>query len=212
MTEQLASLEMGKITARGALLVAVLVAAGCSGVRSKPECPVPDGPACLSTIEAYERTHGDSPALGDLEPYEGRNTSRRAPAAAAPSQRHAAVPAVPNAAGGTLLLTSYAGTPESAYPVSMTAAEVAADESAYRRPATVMRVWINAWEDEEGTLHLPQKVFSEVEPRKWTVGDKAPVSATNFRLLESANHSAKDSQAVAPKQGVERDARGNSKS
>ena len=37
-------------------------------------------------------------------------------------------------------------------------------------PARVMRVWVNAYEDESGNLVYPSRVFSEVTPRKWDVG------------------------------------------
>lgn len=37
-------------------------------------------------------------------------------------------------------------------------------------PAQVMRVWVNAYEDENGNLVYPSRVFSEVTPRKMECG------------------------------------------
>lgn len=183
------------------LAIALAATSACTGVRSKPECPVPDGPRCLSTIEAYERTHGDTPDLDGLRDYERQEAVDRD--VRGDMQRRAVMPAAPVAQDGTLVLTSMTNNAayprESAYPASMTPPDVVASESAYRVPATVMRVWINAWEDEEGGLHLPQKVFREVEPRRWSVGEKAPSSGMAYRLLESPTGPAKESQAAAPK-------------
>lgn len=170
--------------------------AGCTGVRTKPECPVKEGPRCLSMIEAYERTHGDTPNLDGLQDYRGREAVRsREPHDE--GSRRATMPSAPMQRDGTLVLTG--NTTGNAYPVSMTTPQVVAAESAYRVPATVMRVWINAWEDDEGGLHLPQKVFREVEPRRWTVGAKTPTSGLQFQLLGSATQPAKESQTVKPK-------------
>lgn len=36
--------------------------------------------------------------------------------------------------------------------------------------AKVMRVWINSYEDEQGNLVYPTRVYTEVEQRKWDVG------------------------------------------
>lgn len=185
---------ISRVAIIGALCI---IGAGCSGVRSKPECPVKDGPRCLSMIEAYERTHGDTPNLDGLQEYKGREAVRMQPGRDQETRR-ASMPAAPLQRDGTLLLTS-AMSSASAYPVSMTTPQVVAAESAYRVPATVMRVWINAWEDDEGGLHLPQKVFREVEPRRWTVGEKTPSSGLQFELLGSTTQPAKESQTVAPK-------------
>ena len=40
-----------------------------------------------------------------------------------------------------------------------------------RTPARVMRIWIAPWEDTEGNLHLASLVFTEIEKRRWAVGE-----------------------------------------
>ncbi|MGB4882826.1 MAG: TraV family lipoprotein [Neisseria sp.] len=37
-------------------------------------------------------------------------------------------------------------------------------------PTQVMRVWVNSYEDEQGNLVYPTRVYSEVTPRKWNTG------------------------------------------
>lgn len=50
-------------------------------------------------------------------------------------------------------------------------------------PAQVMRVWVNAYEDENGDLVYPSRVFSEVTPRKWNVGYSAAQGIQSSRLI-----------------------------
>ncbi len=41
-----------------------------------------------------------------------------------------------------------------------------------RSQAKVLRIWIAPWEDQHGDLHASGLVFSEVEPRRWQVGER----------------------------------------
>jgi conjugal transfer pilus assembly protein TraV len=50
-------------------------------------------------------------------------------------------------------------------------------------PAQVMRVWVNAYEDENGDLVYPSRVFSEVTQRKWNVGYSAAQGIQSSRLI-----------------------------
>ena len=47
------------------------------------------------------------------------------------------------------------------------------DPLALRVPARVMRIWIAPWEDSRGDLHAPGYLYTEIEPRRWTLGAKA---------------------------------------
>lgn len=42
-----------------------------------------------------------------------------------------------------------------------------------RTPAEVMRVWIAPWEDKAGDLVTTGYLYTEIEPRRWVIGDKA---------------------------------------
>lgn len=39
-----------------------------------------------------------------------------------------------------------------------------------RTPSAIMRIWVNAWEDKAGNLHMPGPVFTEIEKRRWQIG------------------------------------------
>jgi hypothetical protein len=47
-----------------------------------------------------------------------------------------------------------------------------------RLPAQVLRVWIAPWEDAHGDLHAPGYVYTEVVPRRWSLGEPAAGMAT----------------------------------
>jgi len=42
-----------------------------------------------------------------------------------------------------------------------------------RSPARVMRIWIAPWEDSRGDLHAPGYLYTEIDPRRWTLGAQA---------------------------------------
>lgn len=43
-----------------------------------------------------------------------------------------------------------------------------------RTPPRVLRIWIAPWEDAQGDLNHPGYLFTEIEPRRWSVGISAP--------------------------------------
>lgn len=48
-----------------------------------------------------------------------------------------------------------------------------------RTQAKVMRIWMAPWEDEDGDLHADGYLYTEIESRRWNLGDrfKSPGSA-----------------------------------
>ena len=59
------------------------------------------------------------------------------------------------------------------------------DPLARRLPAKVMRIWIAPWEDSRGDLHAPGYLYTEIEPRRWTIGGLAePERVTLIRPLQ----------------------------
>jgi len=42
-----------------------------------------------------------------------------------------------------------------------------------RTQAVVMRIAIDPWEDENGDLHVPGFIYTEIEPRRWEIGKRA---------------------------------------
>jgi conjugal transfer pilus assembly protein TraV len=71
-------------------------------------------------------------------------------------------------------------------------------------PAQVMRVWIAPWEDSRGDLHAPGYLYTEIEPRRWTLGAPAePDPASLIRPLQIERRDAKPDPA---RPGRDRDA------
>jgi conjugal transfer pilus assembly protein TraV len=65
-----------------------------------------------------------------------------------------------------------------------------------RVPAQVMRVWIAPWEDSRGDLHAPGYLYTEIEPRRWTLGAPAePDPAFLIRPLQIERRDAKPDPA-----------------
>lgn len=53
-----------------------------------------------------------------------------------------------------------------------------------RTPAQVMRIWISPWEDKNGDLIMPGFIYTEIEPRRWVVGEKEDLKNNNFKLIK----------------------------
>lgn len=192
---------------RNAFMVAA--ALGCSllafnaDARNKKfSCPLPNGAKCMSVEQVYEATHNRSSL--DASPV----VTQPLPAAPIPVPPiPVAGQPVPRSTrccdpvrtdvtvvGETLAVSSpspgYTGyqtvavAAPAAVPVATTvAAPVAPRGESYRQPAKVMRIFITPWEDEAGDLHMGGYVLTEVEPRRWSVGVRAPADGDTFRLV-----------------------------
>ena len=68
-----------------------------------------------------------------------------------------------------------------------------------RVPAQVMRIWIAPWEDTRGDLHAPGYVYTEIEPRRWTLG--VPGAGTTERLVKPLQIERRDSARAADRSG-----------
>jgi len=54
-----------------------------------------------------------------------------------------------------------------------------------RTPSEVMRIWIAPWEDEAGDLTMESLVYTEINKRRWVVGERfgdAATSSSFFRI------------------------------
>lgn len=215
-------IRMIETLGRGAVATLLLAGlAACSGAKTKPTCPVPDGVKCMDTLSVYEATNfsetialpsaekKSAPApvsvvTADAPPAPVVTVRREPPSGPRPPVAYRPVEYATAAPQGDTLRIAAPVTPAPvrtttvAAQVTPAVANVSTNsESPYRVPAKVMRVWINAWEDDEGDLHLPGHIFSEIEPRRWSVGHKASDSeGTNFHLLESLGPAAKESRGA----------------
>lgn len=46
-----------------------------------------------------------------------------------------------------------------------------------------MRIYLRPWEDDAGDLHMSGFIFTEIEPRKWSVAQRVADDSGLFRLL-----------------------------
>jgi hypothetical protein len=72
-----------------------------------------------------------------------------------------------------------------------------------RAPAQVMRVWIAPWEDSRGDLHAPGYLYTEIEPRRWTLG--APAEPDRDTLIRPLQIERRDAKPDPARRGRERD-------
>ncbi|WP_304526735.1 type IV conjugative transfer system lipoprotein TraV [Halomonas sp. I5-271120] len=162
-----------KFVSAGALLALL---AGCSSMNvgeSEFSCSGMPGdwngksPACASATEVYEMTNnGEVP--NPVTPVDRMKEEQQArlnggsveqevagqPAGVDPVTNDYVTPALPNR------------------PVPI------------RTPAKVMRIWVAPWEDTSGNLNVPGYVYTEIEPRRWTVGEQVPTSNPTLRPLQ----------------------------
>jgi hypothetical protein len=67
-----------------------------------------------------------------------------------------------------------------------------------RLPAQVLRVWIAPWEDAHGDLHAPGYVYTEVVPRRWSLGEPAAATATQRITPLQVQHRSEAAAAPRP--------------
>lgn len=53
-----------------------------------------------------------------------------------------------------------------------------------RTPPVVMRVWVASWQDSRGDLHMPGYTYTEIEPRRWAVGEESDKGAQRLIPLD----------------------------
>jgi conjugal transfer pilus assembly protein TraV len=73
-----------------------------------------------------------------------------------------------------------------------------------RAPAQVMRVWIAPWEDSRGDLHAPGYLYTEIEPRRWTLG--APAEPDREFLIRPLQIERRDAKPDPARPGRDTDA------
>ncbi len=54
-----------------------------------------------------------------------------------------------------------------------------------RTPAKVMRIYVAPWESNTGDLNVPSYVYTEIEPRRWMIGNKPIVVNRSIKPLQA---------------------------
>lgn len=162
-----------------AISLSSLVLSGCvsggGGTKREFACERGQGVNCMSAQDVYAATEsrdhleGLTDASGELVGGTPQRASRGARSATEVVESE-----------GALMLTSISG---GADPYVVPDAP---EDVPIRTPAKVMRIWIAPWEDDQGDLHMTGKVFTEIAPRRWAVGDP------------QSTHRTKTMQLIAP--------------
>jgi len=147
-------------------ITAALSLAGCGTMpKAKFQCASTGGVACMSTSELYEATH------------DADRVNRRPEA-------------TPQAfAGGADELRLDGSALRFADPEPAIALP---SQIPVRTPAKVMRLWIAPWVDDAGDLNLAGHVFTEIEARKWSVGERGIDTVPVFSPLQVGTQASTD--------------------
>jgi|TARA_R110000850_G_scaffold72729_1_gene159867 conjugal transfer pilus assembly protein TraV len=163
------------VTFRKMLMVGGLLTAlsGCSSLNigsSEYACPgMPNGVQCMSARDVYAATN-DGQVPRPMSPDEAE---AKAEGNLDESGQGAAAPGSTRSAGDEVINTYVAPRlPNKPVPI--------------RTPAQVMRIWVAPWEDTNGDLIVTGYIYTEIEPRRWVIGDSAPDSEPVIRPLQSA--------------------------
>lgn len=144
----------------GVVTMTLATLAGCSSLnigKSEFSCPgMPDGVQCMSTRDVYAATDDGQPLLtmaGDT----GETRQEALGVQATPGPAY-----IPDPARDPVGAYVAPRLPDKPVPV--------------RTPAEVMRIWVAPWEDTNGDLNVSGYLYTEIEPRRWVLGDPAPSS------------------------------------
>lgn len=149
----------------------VLMLSGCSLLsvgESEYGCKgMPEGAKCMSTRDVYAMTNnGNVPTQVAWKKDQGGTTD---PGNKAVSASAGAVQSSP---GENSVVSNYVAPALPDRPVPI------------RTPAEVMRVWIAPWEDENGDLVVTGYLYTEIEPRRWVIGERNVSSQPTLRPLQ----------------------------
>ncbi|MND27418.1 Type IV conjugative transfer system lipoprotein (TraV) [compost metagenome] len=151
---------------------ALLLLAGCSSLNIGEEeysCPgMPNGVQCMSARDVYSATN-DGNVPRPVKPDEAKANSEEETPAVATNTTGSGDPVIDTYVAPRL--------PDRPIPI--------------RTPAQVMRIWVAPWEDTNGDLIVTGYVYTEIEPRRWVIGDGTPENEPVLRPLQSVQHEPK---------------------
>lgn len=158
-----------------ALSIGVLLTGitGCSALNiGSPEygCPgMPDGVQCMSTSDVYASTeNGQVPR--PMTPKEAKNKNSQKESGKNEQVEQETASSINGS--GDVVIDNYVSPRIPNRPIPI------------RTPAEVMRIWVAPWEDTNGDLIVTGYIYTEIEPRRWTIGDSAPKVQTVIKPLE----------------------------
>jgi len=143
----------------GLLGALTLTACSTSGWKEEFACPgMPNGVTCKSVQEVYNGTENADRMLTDEQ---GLAKEKSASTQSAPVFLPGQLPA------GRRM-------PADALPIL--------------EPARVMRIWVAPWIDDKKDLHFPGYIFTEVTPRRWSMGEASAIKGKVLVPLQTDYH------------------------
>lgn len=153
-------------------------AGGVTGLDSKAEydCKAPKGVPCMSMSGAYANARGGLQA----PPAAGTAVAAAAPTSAAP-QAAAATRSTIDYSPPPTLPTAPAAQPGAVPRVSPAAMSAPTSGLPLRTPERILRIWVAAVEDAEGTLHDQRYLYVTVERGQWQLETFQDAARAPFR-------------------------------
>lgn len=147
------------------LVIAIVALTGCNSIMGlgsdKYACKgMPNGVTCMSAKDVYSATEGDD--------YKTQLKTE---------QESAKVRGDTSSPASTTRVLIAEGSDNAPVPMR------ARNPLPIRSQAVVMRIAIDPWEDERGDLYVPGFIYTEVEPRRWEIGERQPTPALTLRPL-----------------------------
>lgn len=138
------------------LLASLITISGCTAMgKSDFSCSGPTpGVSCLPAAEVYDITN-------DPELYEAVNAALTA--AAQSDEEYDA----------REIVAYVRANHKPSIEVTKPMAEPVKAPLPVLMPAQVIRIWIAPWPDQKGDLHFPGYIFTEITPRRWSLGEPA---------------------------------------
>lgn len=149
------------------VIMSLMVIGGCNAMGTSDfSCSAPTpGVSCLPANEVYEITN-------DPELYEAVDAALQAAAKSGEDYDPQEIVKYVRA--------TYKPTVDVTKPM----AEPVKQPLPVLKPAHVIRIWMDAWVDNKGDLHMPGYVFSEITPRRWSFGEPAVSQSTVLAPLQ----------------------------
>jgi len=149
-------------------LAMAIVLTGCVTGQSEFSCGKPDGVTCMDSISVLEVTNDPALERALRARIKALDAAGVAPGEINPYEILAELKAMRAPVGPGL-------------PQTRTLTQPINGPLPVLEPAKVVRIWIAPWIDRKSDLHLPGYIFSEITPRRWTIGeseiDDAPIVA-----------------------------------
>lgn len=173
------SIRLGRVaSAMGALLLMT----GCSSMLNigSPDyaCPgMPGGVQCMSARDVYTATNNGNVPLPMLRAGQEAGAEKAAvTGVTAQGGQSGAQEVNGNQSAPNDVVANYVAPrlPDQPIPI--------------RTPAQVMRIWVAPWEGTNGDLNTTGYIYTEIEPRRWVIGDAVEQSAPVLRPLQTIRH------------------------